>query len=131
MTPLHLAVMDGRDEVVALFLDRPGMTELADETDQTPLDLAMKGGKYETAQLLIDAGADVNRVLADGDTLTHKAILSRDYKAARFLIRSGADMNIPNADQVTALDLIEQKELAGLLEMVEARDRPAAPADAE
>ncbi len=126
MTPLHIAALAGHNDLLAIFLEQPGMTGLRDDQDLTPLDQAIKGHHYETANLLIAAGADIDRILANGSTLLHQAILSRDYTTARFLIAANANVRIPDAKGETAFDILRRKQLSGLIDLVDQRDHPEA-----
>ena len=51
-TPLMVAVLSGRTEMVRFLLSRGARTDLPDEDGRTPLDWALKQGKTEIAQLL-------------------------------------------------------------------------------
>jgi|GEM_PF-1554712 len=126
-TPLHLAAEAGQNDLLERFLEQPGLdVDVRDDGDQTPLDAALLARKYEAAEVLISAGANPDRILLDGNTMLHKTVLNRDYQVARFLIRSGADVRISNAEGETAYDIVRRKQLAGLLELIDARDHPEA-----
>ncbi|MDF7809140.1 ankyrin repeat domain-containing protein [Pontiellaceae bacterium B12219] len=124
-TPLHIAASAGQDELVELFMDDASLVGLYDDGDRTPFDMAIQSRAYETATLLLENGADLNRRLSGGDTLMHLAVESKDYRTARFLIRAGADVSIPDSSGRTALDLIRNKQLQGLEELVAERELPA------
>lgn len=129
MTALHLAALDGQDELVQLFTGQPELVDLWEDDGRAPLDYALKSHKYDTAMLLIEAGADVNRSLESGETLLHELILARDYQSARFLIRAGADARIPDSKGETAYDIMQRKELSGLLELVDGPSADPIPSE--
>ena len=68
LTPLHLAVSEGREEVAALLLADGADLNAKDGTGWTPLHWAAEWDHEEVAKLLVDEGADVNAEDADGRT---------------------------------------------------------------
>jgi ankyrin repeat protein len=122
LTALHIAALAGQDELVQIFMEDPDLIGLCDDGDRTPLDAAIQSRAYDTATLLLENGADLNRRRLAGNTLLHQAVESKDYRTARFLIHAGADVSIPNSGGRTALDLIRNKQLQGLEELIAARD---------
>ncbi|WP_168433384.1 ankyrin repeat domain-containing protein [Pontiella sulfatireligans] len=126
LSPLHIAAVNGQDELVEIFTAQPGLADLVDEDDRSAAEHAMKARQYETVRLLFRSGADINRLGKDGETLLHRMIRARDYNAASFLIDEGADVHLANSGGVSAYDLLRQKQLQRLLDLVDARDNPEA-----
>jgi ankyrin len=124
MAPLHIAALNGQNELVELFLEQPGMIDLRNEDDRTAFDHALRSRKYETVQLLVDHGAAIDRVMKNGYTATHLMVIAKDYQAARFLIEAGADIHLAGPSGETAYELIRNKQLQILLDLVEVRDNP-------
>ena len=126
LAPIHRAVSAGQTELVELFLEEPGQINLHNEDDRTPLDHALRGHQYDMARLLVERGAAIDRVRANGYTTLHLMLIARDYKTVRFLIEEGADVHITNLDRETAFDLMREKQLQSLLDLIDARDHPEA-----
>lgn len=120
-SPVHIAAGAGQTDLVGIFLEQPDIYELRDEADRTPLDLALQARKYETATLLVESGANIDRPLSDGSTWLQNMILDKDYGAARFLIRAGAAADIPDKSGRTALSIIQEKQLSGLEDLINAQ----------
>ena len=59
-TPLQTAVWNGRDDAVALLIEKGADVNVADRHGNTPLHLAAKGGFLGIAKQLVKAGANVN-----------------------------------------------------------------------
>jgi ankyrin repeat protein len=121
LSPLHIAAINDQRELVELLLQTEGLANLHDDDDRTPLDHTLAVRKYDMAELLIGNGADINRISKSGSTQLHDAILKRDYMTARFMIRQGADANIPDAKGETAFDIMNRKQLSGLIDLIEGR----------
>jgi ankyrin repeat protein len=128
-TPLHMAALAGQDELVLLFMDDPTLVSLHDDGDRTPLDMAIQSRSYDTATLLMENGANPDRRLKNGSTLLHEAVQAKDYRTARFLIRAGVSVSLPDSEGRTALDLIRNKQLQGLEDLIAERDLPAEPTE--
>jgi ankyrin repeat protein len=79
-TPLHLAVSEGRPEIVALLLDHGADLNARDWKGMTPLDRAAQRRTSRLADMLRAKGAQLNIFSAAelGETNTVAALLSRD-----------------------------------------------------
>lgn len=121
LTPVHVAAQNGFEDLLPLFSEYLESIDLVDELDRTPLEQALDNRKYEASEVLLELGADLDRTKADGTTLLHKAINTRDYTTARFLIRSGARTDLADNQGRTVLGMCKQKELQGLVELIEGR----------
>ncbi len=127
MAPIHIAALNGQDELVELFLEDPGMVGLRNEKGLTPFDEALRGRRYDTVRLLLEHGAEIDRVMDNGYTAIHLMLIAKDYKTTQFLIAEGADVYIADADGETAHHFMRKKQLQSLLDLVEARDNPPEP----
>ncbi len=54
---MHLAVRDGRLELVRLLLDHHSAVNVGDENDVTPLHIAAAAGLLDIARVLLQTGA--------------------------------------------------------------------------
>ena len=106
-TPLHMAALRGRAEVVALLLSRGCLTQpRAGESlyGATPLYLAAQTGDLETVRLLLEAGADANCVLRRMGVSPLFIASERGHtEVARLLLRHGASVRLRNWNGVTSL----------------------------
>ena len=59
-TPLHLAVIIGKTEIIKLLLDNGANVNAKAEDDITPLHIAQLNDDKKIAKLLIENGADIN-----------------------------------------------------------------------
>ena len=57
-TPLHIASVFPRQEIVTILLDMGAAINLKDDDGRTPLHLAAGGGHYDVAKILLEHGAD-------------------------------------------------------------------------
>ena len=101
---LSLAAAGGKDDVVALLLERKGNPELCNHHGRTALAEAAAGGHLTTAGLLIDRGAQV-----DGGTVLAKpplALAARRGNLAmvELLLEKKASVQIADQEGWTALN---------------------------
>ncbi|WP_372997782.1 ankyrin repeat domain-containing protein [Marinobacter sp.] len=109
-TPLYLAVMNDRPEMVAVFLEAGADPDTSNTW--TPMMRAVFGGKTEYVHALAEAGADVNLKDDDGWSALHLAANSlkhgnreNDAKITKILLDNGANINSLNDDLATPLML--------------------------
>ncbi|KAH6701290.1 ankyrin repeat protein, partial [Leptodontidium sp. MPI-SDFR-AT-0119] len=72
-TPLHLAALEGHEEVVKELLDHGVDTSTADFKGRTALHLAAHGYSLGVLTLLLDKGADMTARDGEGMTPLHLA----------------------------------------------------------
>ncbi|XP_064457287.1 ankyrin repeat domain-containing protein 17-like isoform X2 [Ornithodoros turicata] len=97
-TALTLACFQGRQEVVALLVDRKANVEHRAKTGLTPLMEAASGGYVEVGRVLLDKGADVNAppVPSSRDTALTIAADKGHYAFVELLIKKGAQIDVKN-----------------------------------
>ena len=59
-TPLHIASIQGHNEIVRYLLDNNAFTNVQDSSGSSPLHEAVRYGRIEIVKMLLDSGADVN-----------------------------------------------------------------------
>ncbi len=67
-TPLHLAALNGRVDIVASLLEHGADPNVQDKFGRTPLHLAALNGHVDVVRLLLEHGADPTVKNKDGDT---------------------------------------------------------------
>ena len=98
-TPLHLATLYGKLDIVRLLLDHGATYNSEDKFGRTPLHLVATGeynleqDRVRTAQLLLDRGADVNAQDEYGATPLYLASYLGRVDFARLLLDRGATAN--------------------------------------
>ena len=106
-TPLHMAALRGRVDLVPLLLDHGAKLDprAGDSLyGATPLYLAAQNGHIKVVKGLVDAGADVNSRLRKMDVTPLFISSERGHgRVVRLLLGSGASVNIRNWNGVTAL----------------------------
>ena len=85
MTPLHLACLNGRIEVVRVLRSK-GLHEKQNAEGNTPLHLACTGGNIDIVELLIYDKADKTATNKQNETPLHIAADCGHVPIARFLL---------------------------------------------
>lgn len=110
LTPLHVAVMEDRKDIVAFLLAKGApVNELQQQNNFTPLHFAALKNRLEVAELLLSKGAFINaKANWLGETSVtplHLALLSRAKKMVILLLGKGADINAKLGNGDTPLHL--------------------------
>ncbi|KAM6925055.1 ankyrin repeat and SAM domain-containing protein 1A [Xenentodon cancila] len=119
-TPLDLAALYGRLEVVKLLLCAHPNLLNCNTKKHTPLHLASRNGHLSVVEVLLDAGMDINYETEKGSAL-HEAALFGKTDVVQKLLRAGIDVNIVDQKGLTALDTVKDmpsqksRELAALI----------------
>ncbi|KAH0533253.1 hypothetical protein TsFJ059_001840 [Trichoderma semiorbis] len=92
-TPLHLAVQDGKADVVESLLMQGANIEAKDKYGGTPLFDAVRKGNEDMAKLLLDRGADIEAKNKEGRTPLCNAVCNRNMDMTKLLLNRGADID--------------------------------------
>ncbi|MDQ7821985.1 MAG: ankyrin repeat domain-containing protein [Candidatus Eremiobacteraeota bacterium] len=93
-TLLHLAVIGGHVEVVALLIEKGTDINAIDKySGEPPLHAAIINGHEDMASFLIENGADIDAQTPRGDLPIHLAAKNGHEKVVALLIQKGADVN--------------------------------------
>ena len=101
-TALHLASLNGHNDVVKKLLAAGADMSAEDDSFRTPSMCAASAGRLAVMKTLLDAGDDVNNVNVNGTALMWAAENGR-LKAVQMLFEHGADLRATNSCGWTAL----------------------------
>ena len=105
-TALHMAAVDGHDELVSTLLRKGAYKDVLDNTGTTPLLLATAAGHLSAVETLLAEGANINlRSREDGFSALHLAAWQGHRGIVSALLRSGADTDVVDRNGDTALML--------------------------
>lgn len=90
--PIHLAIKQGKTEVVSLLLDYNPDVNALNGDGQTPLHLISKYGYHQIVGKIIAKGGKVNATNDNGLSPLHIAIINKHEDVARILIDNRADI---------------------------------------
>ena len=102
-TPLLLAALAGRPEVLQILLAHHAQVDAQDEYGRTPLMLAAENGDPDVVRILIAAKANVNAQSNDNSTALILALQHNHPDVADLLHTAGAHVDARNAGGMTAL----------------------------
>jgi quinoprotein dehydrogenase-associated probable ABC transporter substrate-binding protein len=89
-TPLHLAVINGDDEMIAVLLEHHARINQTDSDGYTPVALAAARNKTRALKFLVSKGADIEAPIPGGYTPLFVAVAQGKLAAAKALIQAGA-----------------------------------------
>ncbi|KAG9453603.1 hypothetical protein H6P81_006507 [Aristolochia fimbriata] len=125
-TPLHVAAVSGRAEVLDRLLcetgRRGGLIDCRDKQERTPLHLAASKGHSWCVRRLVEAGAEVNATSEDGRTALFRAAANGDVETVALLLEMGADPSIA-AEDVTPADVAQEKGHGNVVDMLQQGDQ--------
>lgn len=112
LTPLHLAVLEGKEEVVDTLLENSGTSVNARDTQGgTALGYALWRGMHRVAEKLVKLGAGVAG--DEGALLLREAIERKKTDAALFILKNGA-----RTDSLVVSNCLELAVKNGLKQVV-------------
>ncbi|RXG58833.1 Protein phosphatase 1 regulatory subunit 12A [Armadillidium vulgare] len=78
--------------------------------------IACIDNNLEIVEFLVDSGADINRCDMEGWTPLHATASCGSVSMAEFLISRGADLSVVNNDGELAIDVVDEDDMAKLLQ---------------
>ena len=105
MTPLHVAAVKGRDELLELLITAKADIKANDSGGRTPLHYAAMYNHKGTIDWLTRKGADINATDDEGETPLHSAVRRFRKVATDRLIANGAKVDAKNQKGQTALHI--------------------------
>jgi ankyrin repeat protein len=117
-TPLHLAAIEGRKDVVEFLLANKAGVNTKDSHDWTPLQNAVIEGHTVVAELLLANRADLNAKMVFGMTLLHMLVVRDNKEMATFVLAKGADINAKDDQGDTPLHTAARKDYKDLVELL-------------
>lgn len=113
---MMMVAAENAPDAIAMLVHEGASIDARSETG-TILQDALRNGNADAARALLLAGADVNRAAGpDGQTELHLALAVGDPTLIDDLVIAGADPARPNADGVSALDVLLLQEVSALAE---------------
>ncbi len=103
-TPLHLAGMNGRTDVINALIGRGAKVDAKDKQGMTPLHFASMNGRTDAINALIGRGAKVDAKDKQGMTPLHLAGMNGRTDAINALIGRGANVNAEDKQGMTPLN---------------------------
>jgi len=98
LTPLHLAIQEGRADLVRCLVDGGASVAQTLPCNVTPLMLAADQDDTGMMQILLSGGADPNTVDIDERSALHRACAGNRINAVRTLVQAGCNVNLCAAD---------------------------------
>ncbi|XP_074149346.1 ankyrin repeat domain-containing protein 27 [Sminthopsis crassicaudata] len=102
-TPLHVAVLHGRADLVSLLLKRGADVDAKNAHRTVPLHLACQKGHFQVVKSLMDFNAKQNKKDSSGNTPLIYACMHGHHESAALLLEHGASLNASNNRGNTAL----------------------------
>lgn len=109
VTPLHMAAMKGRVELLEYLVRDAKDVNRPDQFGRTSLHLAAAGGSAEMIDRLMTLGAKVDAVDKKGRTPLHQAAVRFRSEAAARLLAAGAKVDARDQDSATPLILLARQ----------------------
>lgn len=110
-TPLHVASMHGRTDMVRLLLDAGAQINVVTKTRcATPLHLACQNQQIQAAKLLLQSGdCDPNIQDSRGKTALHYASFTGNSTLVELILKHSSVLDLKNSSGKTPLDEAEEK----------------------
>lgn len=118
VTFLHIALLQGHEEIAALLIAGGSDTRAKMMDGTTPLHLAAMRNCRLVTEFLLDDDADVNAPGSNQSTPLHLAATGGHKEIVELLIARGADLNAKDQSGRTPLELAKQKGHSELYELL-------------
>ncbi|BET30758.1 hypothetical protein wCauBTS_13650 [Wolbachia pipientis] len=108
LTPLYVAIQEGRLDIVEILFDRKHFSvKDKDIHGCNPLHWAAQEGKLNIAKFLVDKGADIGAKGNDGRTPLHVAACSGDLNMVKFFLDKNASIEAKSNDPYKMMGIVE------------------------
>lgn len=119
LTPLHVAALGGRSDIVHLLLRYKADPNQKNSSGMTPLHAAAMAGHVETARLLLLHGARPNDQDQRGNTPLYCAAWDGNEDMVDLLLEHGADLHIRTEMGESVMDLASGHRHEGVMGILE------------
>ncbi|MDQ7827116.1 MAG: ankyrin repeat domain-containing protein [Candidatus Eremiobacteraeota bacterium] len=110
MKIIHIAVREGRKDLLEYLLEKGAQVDERNEFGYTPLHVAAMCGQTDLARFLIGKKAQVKATDPDmGSTPLHEAVRNCHSDLIELLIQKGADINAKNKNGETPLRIARRE----------------------
>ncbi|KAF0713135.1 Aste57867_4499 [Aphanomyces stellatus] len=121
MMPLHIAAMNGSNEICELLIAAGAPVDAFDEQGLSPLHHAAQNGHRRVAEILLAAGANIDlQTEHEGSTPLHLAVANEEWyvdtrPVVELLLRNDAALDIHDNEEQSIVDVAIKEELGELV----------------
>ncbi|QQR48734.1 ankyrin repeat domain-containing protein [bacterium] len=117
-TPLHLAAMNGHDEMVAELISLGFEVDVCDGDGYTPLHWAAREGHAECARILLEKGANIDSKNRYENTPLHLATLYGHIDCVYLFLERGANYSIKNTTDRTPKNIAKDFKYKDIYDVI-------------